>query len=124
MSPHTRRSTPLVALALLVAFAAPVAATEAPEPATPTGTPAVEPAVAPEALPAGAPDEPALESPLEQSFGSQYGDCVLFCDGQQVRYSFVTQGQCCGGTLTCPDGSHPGGAAFYPYQGFAVFCST
>ena len=77
-----------------------------------------------EATPAVDPTEPALESALETSWPfPQDGDCILWCGSGQYRYYNVTRDECCGGTLTCPDGSYPGGYAFYPYQGFAEFCS-
>lgn len=131
MTTHPRRSAHLLALALLVAFAGPALA-EAPDPASSTEPAAVEPADAPEAAPAGTPEavpgdtpvQPALDSALEQSHDPQLGDCVLWCSGEQFRYSWVTRGECCGGTLTCPDGSQAAGYAFYPYQGVAEFCST
>lgn len=136
MTIHPRRSTHLLVLALLLAFAGPALAADATNPATPAepaaSDPLAEAGVAPDAAPADSPAEPATEPPaesaldsaLEQSLDSQYGDCVLFCDGQQVRYSFVTRDECCSGSLTCPDGSTSTGYAFYPYDGFAEFCSV
>lgn len=124
MTTHPRLSTHLLVLALLVAFAGPTLADDAPNPASSTAPPAVALGVAPEAAPVGTAAEPALDSALDQSLGSQYGDCVLFCGGQQYTYSFVTREQCCSGSLTCPGGSPALGYAFYPYQGFAEFCSV
>ena len=112
---------PLVCLAILaLAVAAPVSAAEI---AAQDETSA-EPGIAPKPTPAGTAVETALDTALEQSIGSQYGDCVLFCDGQQYTYSFVTREECCSGSLTCPNGFPALGYAFYPYQGFAEFCSV
>jgi len=128
MTTHSRLSTHLLVLALLVVFAGPALADDAPNPATSTVPPAIalgdSPGVAPEAVPAGTAAEPAPDSALNQSLGTQYGDCVLLCDGQLYTYSFVTREQCCRGSLTCPSGSTTHGIAFYPYQGFAEICSV
>lgn len=111
----------LVCLALLtLAVATPASAAEiAAQDAT-----SAEPGIAPNATPAGAAVEPVLDFALEQSFTSQYGDCRLFCDGQQYTYSYVTREECCSGSLTCPNGLPAATYAFYPYQGFAVLCSV
>jgi hypothetical protein len=63
--------------------------------------------------------------PLYGGLEDERGDCNLYCfPGGSYWYYGVTRGECCGGQLTCPGGGTPTGYAFYPYQGFAEFCST
>lgn len=90
-----------------------------------SGAPAVEPAVAVAAAqiaetPAGEPADAAIAPGF-----NQYGDCALWCGGPGPHWHYgVSRETCCSGSLTCPDGSSASGFAFYPYQGFAEFCSV
>jgi len=124
MTTHTSSSSYLLVLTLLVVAAVPALAADAPNPATSPAPPAAELGMATEAVPAGTPAVSPRDSALEQGFGSQYGDCSLWCDGQRYVYGFVTRDQCCSGTLLCPSGSPATSYAFFPYQGFAEFCNV
>lgn len=116
MNRHIRLSFAFLMLGLLATAAGPALAADAP-------TPAVEAELTAKATPAVTPAEPALDGALEQSW-PQYGDCALWCGTGQYWHYYVTREECCSGTLTCPDGSYSSGYAFYPYQGFAEFCSV
>lgn len=123
MTTRPRLPCHLLVLAVLIGLAGPALAADAPAPALSRVAPAVDGGSAPEAAPTVTPAESPLDSALEQGLDPQYGDCALWCDGQQYWYYFVTREECCSGTLTCPGGAPSSGYAFYPYQGFAEFCS-
>lgn len=118
MTHRPRTTLCLLILCLLTMAAGPALAADAPAP------PAVEADLAVQPAPAITPAEPAVEGALEQARYTQYGDCALWCSGQQHWHYGVSRGVCCSGTLTCPDGSYSSGYAFFPYQGHAEFCSV
>lgn len=114
----------ILAPALLagIVLAAPAAASMPTEAVAPAGA---EPAPAPEA---GLVVDPLEEAKPAQFPGWQdeYGDCIIYCDGQPYPLSFMTYQQCCGGGHLCPDGNFPSGGNTYwsPYAGWPLLCEN
>lgn len=120
--------TRILAIAVLC-LAVPAASGEAPE-TTGVTLPeiAAQPApaeTAPEAEAAVVVDPAADAQPAQYpGWQDEYGDCIIYCDGQPYPLDFMTYDQCCGGGHLCPDGNFPSGGNTYwsPYVGWPLLC--